>query len=108
MKRKTPGGTDPNGAGPTPEETEASKSGISGPPVVEEAPAPTKPNTLRERWKLIRTSVRGTFLALPRVGRLVWAASPAATIALAVVTLVAGIIPPITGSLAHLLIKAVV
>ena len=108
MKRKTPGGTDPNGAGPTPEETEASKSGISGPPVVEEVPDPDKPKNLRERWKLIRNSVRGTFMALPRVGRLVWAASPAATIALAVVTVIAGIIPAMTAYLAKLLINAVV
>src|SRR6202171_351052 len=108
MKRKTPGGIDPNGAGPMPEETEASKSGISGPPLVEEAPAPDKPKNLRERWKLIRDSVRGTFLALPRVGRLVWTASPRATIALAVVTVVAGIIPAVTAYLAKLLINAVV
>src|ERR1700682_1200204 len=107
MKRKTPGGTDPNGAGPTPEETEASKSGISGPPVVEEVPDPDKPKNLRERWKLIRNSVRGTFMALPRVGRLVWAASPAATIVPAVVTVIAGIIPAMTPYLAQLLLTAV-
>src|SRR6202022_2232114 len=56
----------------------------------------------------IRNSVRGTFMALPRVGRLVWAASPAATIALAVVTVIAGIIPAMTAYLAKLLINAVV
>ena len=108
MKRKTPDGTDTNGAGPMPEDAEASKSGISGPPVVEEVPDPDKPKNLRDRWKLIRDSVRGTFLALPRVGRLVWTASPPATIALAVVTVVAGIIPAITAYLGKLLINAVV
>src|SRR3982074_1080810 len=106
MKRKIPGGTEPNGAGPMPEETEASKSGISGPPVVEEAPDPDKPKNLRERWKLIRDSVRGTFLALPRVGRLVWTASPPATIALAIVPVIAGIIPAATADLAPLRVNA--
>src|SRR5438445_7017756 len=87
---------------------EASTSGISGPAVVEEPPDPDKPKNLRERWILIRDSVRGTFLALPRVGRLVWEASPAATVALAIVTVVAGIIPAITAYIAKLLINAVV
>jgi ATP-binding cassette subfamily B protein len=108
MKRKNPTGPGSNGAGPPIDETEASKSGISGPPVVEEVPDPDKPKNLRERWKLIRDSVRGTFLALPRVGRLVWSASPPATIALAVVTVIAGIIPAVTAYLGKLLINAVV
>src|SRR3984893_12901041 len=108
MKRKNPTGTGPNGAGPAPEETEASKSGISGPPVVEEVPDPDKPKNLRERWKLIRDSVRGTFLALPRVGRLVWTASPSATTARAVATVIAGIFPAVPASLGKLLINAVV
>ena len=96
-----------NTAAATPSE-EASTSGISGPPVVEEPPDPDKPKNWRERWKLIRDSVRGTFLALPRVGRLVWDASPSATVALAIVTVVAGIIPAITAYIGKLLINAVV
>src|SRR5258708_39357548 len=81
-----------NTAATTPSE-EASTSGISGPAVVEEPPDPDKPKNLRERWKLIRDSVRGTFLALPRVGRLVWEASPPATVPPAIVTARAGVIP---------------
>src|ERR1700730_17518165 len=92
---------------PQPEEP-AGKSGLSGPAVVEEAPQEDKPKNLGERIKLIRDSVRGTFLALPRVFRLVWEASPAATISLAAVTVVAGIIPAITAYIGKLLINAVV
>src|ERR1700687_6437551 len=103
-----------NGRGPrfrrrsTPEPEVAGKSGLSGPAVVEEAPQEDKPKNIGERIKLIRDSVRGTFLALPRVFKLVWEASPAATIALAIVTVAAGIIPAITAYLAKLLINAVV
>src|ERR1700694_1447188 len=103
-----------NGRGPrfrrrtTPEPEVAGKSGLSGPAVVEEAPQEDKPKNLGERIKLIRDSVRGTFLALPRVFRLVWEPSPAATIALAVVTVVAGIIPAVTAYIGKLLINAVV
>lgn len=96
-----------NTGAPVPSE-EASTSGISGPAVVEEVPDPDKPKNLRERWILIRDSIRGTFLALPRVGRLVWDASPRATVALAIVTVVAGIIPAITAYIGKLLINAVV
>src|SRR5258708_683852 len=95
-----------NTAATTPSE-EASTSGISGPPVVEEPPDPDKPTNLAERWKLIRDSVRGTFLPPPRVGRLVWDASPSATVALAIVTVVAGITPAITAYIGKLLINAV-
>jgi len=96
-----------NTGAPVPTE-EASTSGISGPAAVEEPPDPDKPKNLRERWILIRDSVRGTFRALPRVGRLVWDASPRATVALAIVTVVAGIIPAITAYIGKLLINAVV
>jgi ATP-binding cassette subfamily B protein len=89
-------------------EAEASTSGLSGPPVIEEPPDPDKPTNLRERWKLIRDSVRGTLVAMPRVFRLVWTASPAATVTLAVVTVVAGIIPAATAYNAKLLINSVV
>src|SRR3982074_3223887 len=77
----------------TPEPEVAGKSGLSGPAVVEEAPQEAKPKNLGRRVTLIRDSVRGTFLALPRVFRLVWEASPTATISLAFVTVIAGIIP---------------
>ncbi|MEA2646579.1 MAG: ATP-binding cassette, subfamily bacterial [Chloroflexota bacterium] len=85
-----------------------STSGISGPTVIEEPPDPDKPKNLAERWKLIRDSVRGTLAALPRVFRLVWSASPGATLTLAVVVILAGLIPAATAYNAKLLINAVV
>ncbi|MDQ6748219.1 MAG: ABC transporter transmembrane domain-containing protein, partial [Candidatus Dormibacteraeota bacterium] len=87
---------------------DTSKSGLSGSPNVEEGPQKETPKNLRERWKVIRDSVRGTFLAMPRVFRLVWDASPRATVTLAVVTVVTGIIPAITAYIGKLLINAVV
>ena len=87
---------------------DTSKSGLSGSPNVEEAPQKEEPRNLRERWKLIRDSIRGTFAAMPRVFRLVWAASPKATLTLAGVTVVAGIIPALTAYMGKLLINAVV
>ncbi|HEY8740009.1 MAG TPA: ABC transporter ATP-binding protein [Candidatus Dormibacteraeota bacterium] len=91
-----------NGAEPT------SKSGLSGSANVEEGPKKEAPRNLRERWTVIRDSVRGTFLAMPRVFRLVWEASPRATLTLAVVTVVTGILPALTAYLGKLLINAVV
>jgi ATP-binding cassette subfamily B protein len=85
-----------------------SKSGLSGSANVEEGPKKESPKNLRERWAVIRDSVRGTFLAMPRVFRLVWDASPRATAVLAAVTIVAGIIPALTAFLGKLLVNAVV
>ena len=86
---------------------DTSKSGLSGSPNVEEAPQKEEPKNLRERWKVIRTSVQGTFAAMPRVFRLVWDASPKATLTLAGVTVVAGIIPALSAYMGKLLINAV-
>src|SRR5438445_2430648 len=105
---RRPGAPDRVGAPLEATEAQSSTSGLSGPAVVEEPPDPDKPKNLGERWKLIRDSVRGTLSAMPRVFRLVWAASPAATVTLAIVTVVAGIIPAATAYLAKLLINAVV
>jgi ATP-binding cassette subfamily B protein len=87
---------------------DTSKSGLSGSPNVEEGPQKETPKNLRERWVIIRDSVKGTFLAMPRVFRLVWEASPRATVMLAIVTIVAGIVPAITAYIGKLLINAVV
>ena len=86
---------------------DTSKSGLSGSPNVEEAPQKEEPKNLGERWKVIRDSVQGTFAAMPRVFRLVWDASPRATLTLAGVTVVAGIIPALTAYMGKLLINAV-
>ena len=93
---------DTNGTEPT------SKSGLSGSPNVEEAPAKEAPKNLRERVAVIRDSVRGTLLAMPRVFRLVWEASPKATLTLAIVTVVTGILPALTAYMGKLLVNAVV
>jgi len=86
---------------------DTSKSGLSGSPNVEEAPQKEEPKNLRERGKVIRDSIQGTFAAMPRVFRLVWDASPRATLTLAGVTVVAGIIPALTAYMGKLLINAV-
>jgi ATP-binding cassette, subfamily B, bacterial len=86
---------------------DTSKSGLSGSPNVEEAPQKEEPKNLRERWKVIRDSIQGTFAAMPRVFRLVWDASPKATLTLAGVTVVAGVIPALTAYMGKLLINAV-
>src|SRR5207245_7459263 len=55
-----------------------------------------------------KQSVRGTAAALPRVLRLVWDASPAVTIGLFAVTVVAGVIPALSAYTSKLLVNAVV
>ena len=88
-------------------EREQSFSGLSGSPDVEEPPEPEPPKTLRARWKEIRDALMGTAVAFPRVLRLVWAASPTATMTLGAVTVLAGLTPAATAYTAKLLINAV-
>src|SRR4030081_3458369 len=89
-------------------ETGPANSGLTGDPVIEEAPQPQGPKDLRGRWRNLRESVRGTASALPRVIRLVWDASPAVTAALFAVTVIAGVIPAISAYISKLLVNAVV
>ncbi len=89
-------------------ETPRSVSGLSGAADVAESSAPQSPQSLRERWQRLREAFAGTLAALPRVLRLVWDASRVLTIALFVVTTVAGVIPAATAYTAKLLINAVV
>src|SRR5438132_13084531 len=83
-------------------------SGLTGNPVIEEPQAPQGPKDLRSRWRNLKESIRGTAAALPRVLRLVWDASPAVTIGLFAVTVVAGVIPAISAYTSKLLVNAVV
>src|SRR5437762_4458937 len=80
-------------------------SGLTGDPVIEEPQQPEGPKDLRSRWRNLKESVRGTAAALPLVIRLVWDASPAVTTGLFVVTVVAGLIPPISAYSQQLLLN---
>ncbi len=66
------------------------------------------PKGLRGRLAGVLASVRGTLTGLPRVVRLVWGASRALTLIMAVVTIISGLIPAIQAYMAKLLINAVV
>src|SRR3979411_713467 len=89
-------------------ETGPANSGLTGDPVIEEAPQPQGPKDLRGRWRNLKESVRGTASALPRVIRLVWDASPAVTAAVCGGTVTAGVIPAISAYISKLLVNAVV
>src|SRR5712691_10799231 len=89
-------------------ETGPANSGLTGDPVIEEPQEPQGPKDLRSRWRNLKQSVGGTAAALPRVLRLVWDASPAITIGLFAVTVVAGVIPAISAYTSKLLVNAVV
>ena len=90
------------------EEPKAGLSGLSGPPDVEDDSRRTESRSLRQRWEEFRRALGGTLVALPRVGRLVWQASPATTLTLFVVTALAGVMPAATAYVAKLLVNAVV
>src|SRR6202171_6076818 len=77
-------------------DTGPANSGLTGDPVIEETQEPQGSKDLRSRWRILKEAVRGTAAALPRVIRLVWDASPAVTAALFAVTVVAGVIPPVS------------
>src|SRR5229473_1945100 len=89
-------------------ETGPANSGLTGDPVIEEPQEPQGPKDLRSRWRNLKQSVRGTAAALPRVIRLVWDASPAVTVGLFAVTVVAGVIPAVSAYTSKLLVNAVV
>jgi ATP-binding cassette, subfamily B, bacterial len=83
------------------------QSGLTGPADIPE-PQDEEPRGLRNRLKSIRQALSGTLAALPRVLQLVWEASPALTIGLAVATIFAGFVPAATAYTTKLLINAVV
>ena len=66
------------------------------------------PPTLRARWAKIRKDARTTGAGLPRALRLVWESGRGYTVALAVLTVLGGIVPTATAWISKLLIDAVV
>ena len=66
------------------------------------------PRGLRARLRATRDAVRSTLSGLPRVLALVWSASRPLTLLLAVVTVLAGLVPAAQALTAKLLINAVV
>src|ERR1700686_1435147 len=91
-----------------PPDSGPANSGLTGNPGIEEPPEPQGPKDLRSRWRNLKGSIRGTAAALPRVLRLVWDASPAITVGLFAVTVVAGVIPAVSAYTSKLLVNAVV
>jgi ATP-binding cassette subfamily B protein len=82
-------------------------SGLTGPVDIPDPPPPPKlpwRQRLRNGWK----SVVATAAGLPRVLRLCWRASAWATVMLAALTVVVGLVPALTASTARLLVDAVV
>ncbi|WP_285640749.1 ABC transporter ATP-binding protein [Lentzea sp. NBRC 102530] len=83
-------------------------SGLTGPVDIPEPTQDDEPKDLRSRLKRVRTSVVGTVRGLPKVARLTWEASPALTIVLALITVLAGLLPTVTAYVAKLLLDSVV
>jgi ATP-binding cassette subfamily B protein len=84
------------------------RSGLTGQPDIPDPDQEPGPKNLRERYRAIREAFQGTMVALPRVLRLVWDASPYLTIGLGLATVLNGLIPAATAYTAKLLINAVV
>src|SRR5467141_190221 len=91
-----------------PPDTGPANSGLTGDPVIEEPQPAQGPKDLRSRWRNLKQAIGGTAAALPQVLRLVWDASPAITIGLFAVTVVAGLIPAVSAYTSKLLVNAVV
>jgi ATP-binding cassette, subfamily B, bacterial len=89
-------------------DTGPANSGLTGDPVIEEPQPPQGPKDLRSRWRNLKQAIGGTAAALPQVLRLVWDASPAITVGLFAVTVVAGLIPAVSAYTSKLLVNAVV
>ncbi|MDQ6773708.1 MAG: ABC transporter ATP-binding protein/permease [Candidatus Dormibacteraeota bacterium] len=86
----------------------SAQSGLTGPADIPEPEPPSGPKDLRSRLRSLRAAAAGTLVALPRVARLVWQASPRLTIGLGLATVLNGVIPAMTAYTAKLLINAVV
>ena len=88
-------------------DTGRANSGLTGDSTID-GPPDDGPKDLRGRWNTLKQSIQGTSAALPRVMRLVWDASPRLTLALFLVTVIAGLIPAASAYTSKLLINAVV
>src|SRR4051794_27841665 len=89
-------------------DTGPANSGLTGDPNLEPPAPPEGPKDLRGRLESLKQSITGTTDALPRVLRLVWDASPQATLGLFLTTVVAGLVPVALAYTSKLLINAVV
>lgn len=87
-------------------EPEGRQSGLTGDPDIPDPPSERM--TWRARATSTRRAIVATVAVLPTVLRLVWAASPRLTVALAAATVGAGLLPAATAYVAKLLIDAVV
>lgn len=83
-------------------------SGLTGPVEIPEPKPDRQPTDLRSRLLRVWTSVAGTVRGLPKVVRLTWQASPPLTIALALITVLSGLVPTVTAYIAKLLLDSVV
>lgn len=77
-------------------------------PIRPEESGGERPRGLRARWRAVTTPLAGTVSGSGRVFRLVWGASRRLTALLAVVTILAGLIPAAQAYTAKLLVNAVV
>lgn len=82
-------------------------SGLSGPADIADPPQDARPKGVRARIERLKATLRGVLASTPRVLALAWAAGRALTVGLAGATVLAGLVPVATASLARLLINTV-
>jgi ATP-binding cassette, subfamily B, bacterial len=81
----------------------------SGPaPAAPPEPAEPAHKSLRERAQELRRQTRATLAGAPRAFRVVWDAHPGLTVSMAVLSIVAGVVPSLSAWVSKLLIDAVV
>ena len=87
---------------------EQQAAGLLADPEPEMPKAVAEPRDWRGQWTTFRDSVRGTFVALDRVLRLVWRANPQLTVGLALSTLLLGAVPAASAYITKVLVNTVV
>ena len=84
------------------------RNGNSAGPPPDPTPAPPEPKNIRERLVAWRLTTRTTLAGVPRALALVWNTHRGLTLAMAVLSIVSGIIPTATAWISKLLVDAVV
>ena len=87
---------------------EQQAAGLLADPEPEMPKAVAEPRDWRGQCTTFRDSVRGTFVALDRVLRLVWRANPQLTVGLALSTLLLGAVPAASAYITKVLVNTVV